>query len=109
MDRQEYLRVQMLAVTLGQEVAKLPLEDVIAKIAVAESMGPVLDSRLYKQGIDQLERYKELATALLTVKSVSLRHQREAQEMFASPDTAEQAWQRVHNFLDQEKTNGDHA
>lgn len=69
-DRATYLSVQANLIGFASIISEMPLEDVIAAIDQSDAVGPVLDPTLYREGSEQMQKYKEVVEAFKRVKDV---------------------------------------
>jgi len=63
MKKEQYLATQELLLALSRQILMLPLKKFIEAIDLAETLGPVLDPTLYRQGADNLSAIRVLARA----------------------------------------------
>lgn len=70
----EYSEAQQQIMWLGSIVLNLPLEAMLADIAHAEAVGPIVDPTLWIRGHAKLAQVRELAEAFAEVQRVARRH-----------------------------------
>jgi hypothetical protein len=93
MERAEYMEVQARAIALGHEIARMPLEEVLAALVKMEAVELVFDPDQYRAGIEPMLKYKELIASLLAVKTLTLKNERDAAKL------SSEVWTRAHNFV----------
>ena len=71
---EQYAEAQQQLVWLASIVLNLPLDQMLADIAHAEAVGPIVDPTLWIRGHEKLEQVRELAEAVLQVQRVARRH-----------------------------------
>jgi len=64
MDRDEYELIQNQIMLLGSAVKDLDLDDFIAEIDHADTVGPILDPTAWIKGHDTMYQIRKLAVAL---------------------------------------------
>ena len=77
MTPQDYLATQVALVAAAKTVGKLDLPAFLADLAHAETLTPMLDPTLYRQGAVRLDRVKRLARAAMVLRGELLAQIRE--------------------------------
>jgi hypothetical protein len=72
MNREEYIALQVQLAALGSIVKDMPLGDFIQAIDQADTFGPVLDPTLWRKSHRNMNRWRNLAEALLPFKRAVL-------------------------------------
>lgn len=73
MSDEEYSTTQELLMGICRQISLLDLHGFMARISTAETLGPVMDPRLWIQASDNLDAITDLAQAALNLKRTLLR------------------------------------
>ena len=71
---QDYIQLQQQILCCAKIVADMPLDAFLEKINVCESLAPVIDPTLYRQGQDKLQLIKKLALGLRSFQAVVIKN-----------------------------------
>ena len=74
MKAEQYMQTQHQLMVIASLVAEMPLEEFLADIQKADSVGPILNPSLWIAGNEKMQMVKQLAQAALDVKTVTLKH-----------------------------------
>ena len=70
---QDYIQVQQQILFCAKIVVDMPLAEFLQKIDVCESLAPIVDPTLFRQGQDKLQLIKELARGLQQFHKVAVK------------------------------------
>ena len=73
MNQKTYLQTQTAIARLAEILSALPLEDFVAALETADSIGPFLDATAWIQAQGPMKEIREIALAMLRVKSARLK------------------------------------
>jgi len=71
--KQDYIQTQQQIICFATIVADMPLAEFLGKINTCESLSPILDPTLFRQGQDNLQLIKELASGLQKFQKVVIK------------------------------------
>ena len=63
MDKETYAATQQILLDIARKVVLLQLDDFLAAIERADTLGPILDPTLYRAGVGSMMKIERIASA----------------------------------------------
>lgn len=67
MNQERYQRTQVAICRLSEIIRQLPIEEFIEAINTADTLGPILDPTLYREGGEKMMEIKRLAEPMVVI------------------------------------------